>query len=454
MKLNENKNKSSSTNKSSSSSKRFNSESFTNMISKKQLNKRDLIAHHKLLVKLESVNVNNMSSSSKNNISESSPNLNTLESSVDVKSSIIHLPQTSPPILTNTTSNIQRSRRSNSDFNFKKYLSNSGLFKTSYDIKVIEDRVYQSDDFSSNNNKEDDYSQTIYTSRGGASKNLKFDPKVSFKLLKPLSTGKFGQTNLIKQLNQFYAFKKISFLIQWNRKEIINNLNSSNVLINNNFNANKEYLKLKLLERNRLKCLVKEFKLHTLKCTNLYFLNDMILATDLKSVYVVTDFLNNSENINLKSKLDSQGNSYIPEYVIKKWFNETTSAIYYLHTNNFLHGNLKLTNFLLDSNESIKLCDFGYFDLFKTIMVAHVNYEMNYLKLLIQDSASSRYLPPETFESFKYDFSSEIYSIGAIFYELLFLEKYNWMSNSLGDFDRSINDLTFVQIIFSHFKFP
>ena len=87
-----------------------------------------------------------------------------------------------------------------------------------------------------------------------------------------------------------------------------------------------------------------------------------------------------TENTNLKSKLDSQGNSYIPEYMIKKWFNETISAIHYLHENNILHGNLKLTNFLLDSNESIKLCDFGYFDLFKTTMVAHVNYEMNFLK--------------------------------------------------------------------------
>ena len=457
MKLNENKLKSNNNN--NSNSKRFNSDSFTtNIITKKQLNKRDLIAHHKLLVKLETVNVN---SNTKKNSSESSPNLNTLESSIDIKSSMIHLPQTSPPLVStnshsNNNNNLQRNRRSNSDFNFKKYLSSSGLFKTSYDIKVIDDKVFQSDDFSANYNinKDDDYSQTIFTTRGNTSKNTKFDPKLSFKLLKSFTTGHFGQTNLIKQLNQLYAFKKISFLIQWNRKEIINNLNSSNILMNNNFSANKEYLKLKLIERNRLKCLVKEFKLHTLKCLNLYSLNDMILATDLKSIYVVTDYLNNSEHINLKSKLDSQNsNSYLPEYLIKKWFNETISAIDYLHSNNILHANLKLTNFLLDSNESIKLCDFGYFNLFKTIMVAHVNYEINYLKLLIQDSSSSRYLPPETFESFKYDFSSEIYSIGAIFFELIFLEKYDWMmmSNSglMSHFDRPINDLTFLQIIFS-----
>jgi len=53
-------------------------------------------------------------------------------------------------------------------------------------------------------------------------------------------------------------------------------------------------------------------------------------------------------------------NGPIPEEQAHKYFSQLIQGINYLHQKNIIHGDIKLENILLTSDDSIKLCDFGY----------------------------------------------------------------------------------------------
>jgi serine/threonine protein kinase len=216
----------------------------------------------------------------------------------------------------------------------------------------------------------------------------------------------------------------------------------------NTKNCDKEFTKMKSSERFRLKTAMKELKMHSVKCNNLLFTNEMILSNDLKSLYIISDYF--GEDSSLKSKLDHHlaNGIFIEEHLVSKWFRESVSAFDYLHSNGILHSNIKLTNFLLDQSQSIRVADFGYLNLFNTSMVVKVDYMSSYLKCLTQESSSSRYLPRETFESFRYEFASEVYALGAIFYEILCLEKYEWTKEGEKmTINRSLKDKFFLKLL-------
>ncbi len=42
----------------------------------------------------------------------------------------------------------------------------------------------------------------------------------------------------------------------------------------------------------------------------------------------------------------------------KKWFKDTAQAVNYIHNIGLAHLDLKLTNFLIDSNDNVLLADF------------------------------------------------------------------------------------------------
>ncbi len=148
---------------------------------------------------------------------------------------------------------------------------------------------------------------------------------------------------------------------------------------------------------------------------------DAHLTKDLKSLYILTEYEQNKNNLDTKLRYHRIKQTPIDVKLILKWFYQTLSAIYYLHLNGILHANVKPSNFLLVSSDHIKLTDFGYLNLYHTILGEKVAYVT---KLIKGNNAS--YLPKESMLLNEYNEYSDMYAVGAVFYELLFLTPYDW----------------------------
>lgn len=84
---------------------------------------------------------------------------------------------------------------------------------------------------------------------------------------------------------------------------------------------------------------------------------DMVL-TELKNYsIIVSEFASQGD---LVSYMERNENNPPSLSMVKKWFVETTNAIYYLHHKNIAHRDLKLDNILLCKGLIAKLADFGF----------------------------------------------------------------------------------------------
>ncbi|MCL4159842.1 UNVERIFIED_CONTAM: hypothetical protein GTU68_035695, partial [Idotea baltica] len=99
----------------------------------------------------------------------------------------------------------------------------------------------------------------------------------------------------------------------------------------------------------------------------------------------------------------------LDENVILAWFIMLTMGIQALHSKSVLHRDLKAANIFLTSNKFVKIGDFGI------------------SKVLDSTSAKTfvgtpYYLSPEVCSNKKYDFKSDLWSLGCILYELCTLD--------------------------------
>ncbi|KAI8992665.1 kinase-like domain-containing protein, partial [Pilobolus umbonatus] len=107
---------------------------------------------------------------------------------------------------------------------------------------------------------------------------------------------------------------------------------------------------------------IREFSICETFATNLKHKNivevyDVLSEND--HIYIVMDYIPGGE---LFDKIkQSKG---LPEHTAKKWFREMVYAIEYIHQacnlNNIVHRDLKPENVLIDANDTIKICDFGF----------------------------------------------------------------------------------------------
>lgn len=72
-------------------------------------------------------------------------------------------------------------------------------------------------------------------------------------------------------------------------------------------------------------------------------------------VYIILDY---AEGGNLYTHIHKK--KYLTDSEVFKYFYQTCLAINYCHNNNVMHRDLKPENLLLDKNQNIKLCDFGW----------------------------------------------------------------------------------------------
>ena len=94
------------------------------------------------------------------------------------------------------------------------------------------------------------------------------------------------------------------------------------------------------------------------------------------------------------------------KYAIK-YLKQLSEGLKYLLSNNIIHRDLKPQNILVSDIGDIKITDFGfarYFD--NDIMIQTI-------------CGSPLYMAPEIMKSQKYDYKSDLWSVGVIFYEML-----------------------------------
>ncbi|KAF9420798.1 hypothetical protein BGZ94_009033 [Podila epigama] len=135
--------------------------------------------------------------------------------------------------------------------------------------------------------------------------------------------------------------------------------------------------------------------------TNIAHLHE-VLTTESK-IYLVTEYCPNGE---LLEALIRDGRC--KPSLAKKWFRQICLAIQYCHSRKIVHRDLKLENILLDSQNNIKLIDFGF------------TRECESKKLLESYCGSAAYTAPEIILGKKYSGpEADIWSLGVILYTLL-----------------------------------
>ncbi|GFE54018.1 serine threonine kinase [Babesia ovis] len=102
-----------------------------------------------------------------------------------------------------------------------------------------------------------------------------------------------------------------------------------------------------------------------------------------------------------------KANEPIREERILKWLAQLLSALKYLHKRHILHRDLKSLNILIDSDKSLKLCDFGVSKVLNTTA--------DHTRTVI---GTPYYFSPELINGQEYSWPSDIWALGCLTYEL------------------------------------
>ena len=102
---------------------------------------------------------------------------------------------------------------------------------------------------------------------------------------------------------------------------------------------------------------------------------------------------------------------YFPESTIKTIFKQLVEAVLYLHSNGYVHRDIKDENVMIDSNYTTKLVDFGAAD---RVPVFPKDYFTSF-------RGSPRYCPPEMFKKPRHrGLEADIWCLGVLFFTLSF----------------------------------
>ena len=106
----------------------------------------------------------------------------------------------------------------------------------------------------------------------------------------------------------------------------------------------------------------------------------------------------------LFSKIRKEGK--IKEKEAFKYFIQVSSALYFLHSNGYAHRDIKPENILIDENDNVKLCDFGWC----------VSLNDGQRKTFC---GTFEYIAPEMIKDQPYNQSIDVWSLGVLLFEIL-----------------------------------
>ena len=116
-----------------------------------------------------------------------------------------------------------------------------------------------------------------------------------------------------------------------------------------------------------------------------------------------------------------QKNEHFTEDVIMQWFVQLCLALEYIHKRKILHRDLKSQNVFMTRNSTLKLGDFG---------ISKVLENTNDQALTVQ--GTPYYMSPEVCQSLPYNYTSDVWALGCILYELCTLQHAFSGENLLG----------------------
>ena len=128
------------------------------------------------------------------------------------------------------------------------------------------------------------------------------------------------------------------------------------------------------------------------------------------------NYFKDKNNINIFLILEYAAKGTLFDYIrYKKGFDETeafyyffqsVNAIYFLHKNKIIHRDIKPENLLINHNNVLKLCDFGW----------SVYLNNNKRETFC---GTVEYMAPEIVKNESYDYSIDVWSLGVLLYELI-----------------------------------
>lgn len=122
---------------------------------------------------------------------------------------------------------------------------------------------------------------------------------------------------------------------------------------------------------------------------------------DKKAYYLIMEYVDNGTLFNKIQK--SNG---LPEEKALKYFVQVSSAIFFLHENQLIHRDIKPENCLIDRNDNVKLCDFGW-----TVEISKGE--------RITFCGTYEYMAPEIIKEIPYNHMIDVWSLGVLLYELI-----------------------------------
>lgn len=119
-------------------------------------------------------------------------------------------------------------------------------------------------------------------------------------------------------------------------------------------------------------------------------------------VYLIMEYCVGGNLFNYLAK-----NNPLAMTTIQKMFKQTLDGVEYIHKKGFINRDIKPENIILDSNNNIKICDFGW--------ATHKS-DGDYRRL---KAGTIPYMSPESLTGEYQDQSSDIWSLGVLLYELI-----------------------------------
>ena len=211
----------------------------------------------------------------------------------------------------------------------------------------------------------------------------------NYKIIKQIGKGNYGQAYLSrsKKDNNLYVIKTID-ISNFNKEQLDNALYEVNVLKSLNHPYIIKHIE-SFYEKNFL-CIVMEYA----DCGDM---SKLVISQQKIGVFLKED-------------------------IILNWFVQICFAVKYIHEQKILHRDLKLSNIFLCSSGDIKIGDFG---------IAKILNNMDeYAKTLV---GTPYFLSPELCLKKAYNQKSDIWSIGCVLYELMFLRHAFEANNNLGE---------------------
>ena len=212
--------------------------------------------------------------------------------------------------------------------------------------------------------------------------------KKKYEICKLIGKGNYGKAYLVKNIegNNLYV-NKIIDMSQFTKDQLESALHEAEIL--------------KSLQHPNI-----------IRCIDFF--------VDNKKLCLVTEYADLGD-LNKIIKYQILSGYFFCEEIILNWFTQLCFAIKYIHSKNILHRDLKLSNIFLTSKGNIKLGDFGIAKILKT--------KDDLAKTLV---GTPYYLSPELCLKKPYNHKSDIWSLGCILYEMMYL-KHAFEADSIGE---------------------